>query len=231
VSLVALECDRANGSYRAKRCRGRKFCPAGNFEVSIPYSAADTKNSKDGGRKKATAGEHACAVGSTVDWFDGPTCRPGNRHVGRDESKAVGFLTWADGFAMFPQISNCLHSRPYRSNSQLSSSSSSISRPPRLAKQGGTYAARAIRAALASRPAPPPFRYRHYGSLATIGRQAAVADFGGVRVRGAPAWWLWGAAHIAFLIGVRNRFTVLATWLWAYLTFRRGSCLITSAGL
>ena len=76
-----------------------------------------------------------------------------------------------------------------------------------------------------------PFRYRHYGSLATIGRQAAVADFGGVRVRGAPAWWLWGAAHIAFLIGVRNRFTVLATWLWAYLTFRRGSRLITSAGL
>ncbi|MFZ0238866.1 MAG: NAD(P)/FAD-dependent oxidoreductase, partial [Xanthobacteraceae bacterium] len=73
-------------------------------------------------------------------------------------------------------------------------------------------------------------RYRHYGSLATIGRQAAVADFGGVRVRGAPAWWLWGTAHIAFLIGARNRVTVLATWLWAYLTFRRGSRLITGAG-
>ena len=99
------------------------------------------------------------------------------------------------------------------------------------AKQGGAYAARAIRAALAGRPEPPPFRYRHYGSLATIGRQAAVADFGGVRVRGAPAWWLWGTAHIAFLIGVRNRIAVLATWLWAYLTFRRGSRLITGAGL
>src|SRR5215468_1964474 len=99
------------------------------------------------------------------------------------------------------------------------------------AKQGGGYAARAIRAALGGRPAPPPFRYRHYGSLATIGRQAAVADFGGVRVRGAPAWWLWGAAHIAFLIGVRNRFTVLTRWVWAYLTFRGGSRLITGAGL
>jgi NADH dehydrogenase FAD-containing subunit/uncharacterized membrane protein YphA (DoxX/SURF4 family) len=99
------------------------------------------------------------------------------------------------------------------------------------AKQGGAYAARAIRAALTGRPEPPPFRYRHYGSLATIGRQAAVADFGGVRVRGAPAWWLWGTAHIAFLIGARNRMTVLATWLWAYLTFRRGSRLITGAGL
>jgi putative oxidoreductase len=66
------------------------------------------------------------------------------------------------------------------------------------AKQGGAYAARAIRAALAGRPAPPPFRYRHYGSLATIGRQAAVADFGGIRVHGAAAWWLWGAAHMLF---------------------------------
>ncbi|HEY2530217.1 MAG TPA: NAD(P)/FAD-dependent oxidoreductase [Xanthobacteraceae bacterium] len=98
------------------------------------------------------------------------------------------------------------------------------------AKQGGAYAARAIHAALAGRPAPPSFRYRHYGSLATIGRQAAVADFGGVRVRGAPAWWLWGAAHIAFLIGARNRITVLVAWLWAYLTFRGGSRLIISGG-
>ena len=47
---------------------------------------------------------------------------------------------------------------------------------------------------------------------------------------GAAAWWLWGAAHIAFLIGVRNRITVLASWLWAYLTFRRGSRLITGSG-
>jgi putative oxidoreductase len=64
-----------------------------------------------------------------------------------------------------------------------------------------------------------------------MAQASAVADFGGVRVRGAPAWWLWGAAHIAFLIGVRNRITVLTTWLWAYLTFRRGSRLITGAGL
>ena len=99
------------------------------------------------------------------------------------------------------------------------------------AKQGGAYAARVIRAALAGRPALPPFRYRHYGSLATIGRQAAVADFGRIRVRGAPAWWLWGTAHIAFLIGVRNRIAVLVTWLWAYLTLRRGSRLITGSGL
>jgi NADH dehydrogenase FAD-containing subunit len=99
------------------------------------------------------------------------------------------------------------------------------------AKQRGAYAARAIRAALDGRPAPPPFHYRDYGRLATIARQAAVVDFGRIQVRGAPAWWLWGTAHIAFLVGVRNRIIVLVTWFWAYLTFRRSSRLITGSGL
>jgi NADH dehydrogenase/putative oxidoreductase len=97
------------------------------------------------------------------------------------------------------------------------------------AKQGGAYVARVIRARLVGRPAPAAFRYRHLGSLATIGRQSAVADFGFVRVRGALAWWLWGAAHIAFLAGGRNRATVLVEWVWAYLTFRRGTRLITKS--
>ena len=95
------------------------------------------------------------------------------------------------------------------------------------AKQGGAYVARVIRARLEGRHAPGRFRYRHLGSLATIGRQAAVADFGFIQVRGALAWWLWGAAHIAFLAGGRNRVTVLVEWLWAYLTLRRGTRLIT----
>ena len=95
------------------------------------------------------------------------------------------------------------------------------------AKQGGAYAARVIRAALAERPAPPPFHYRHFGSLATIGRQVAVAEFGQLRIHGAFAWWLWGAAHIAFLVGARNRLTVLVEWFWAYLTYRRSTRLIT----
>jgi len=95
------------------------------------------------------------------------------------------------------------------------------------AKQGGAYVARVIRKRIEGRPAPKPFRYRHAGSLATIGRQAAVADFHGLKVRGAVAWWLWGAAHILFLAGGRNRSAVLLDWVWAYLTYRRGSRLIT----
>ena len=98
------------------------------------------------------------------------------------------------------------------------------------AKQGGAYVARIIRARLANALPPEPFRYRHLGSLATIGRQAAVADFGFIRLRGALAWWLWGGAHIAFLVGGRNRVTVMLNWLWAYLTFRRGTGLITETG-
>jgi putative oxidoreductase len=96
------------------------------------------------------------------------------------------------------------------------------------AKQGGAYVAHVIRKRIEGRPAPKPFRYRHAGSLATIGRQAAVADFHGLKVRGAVAWWLWGAAHILFLAGGRNRSAVLLEWVWAYLTYRRGSRLITN---
>jgi NADH dehydrogenase FAD-containing subunit len=96
-------------------------------------------------------------------------------------------------------------------------------------KQGGAYVARVIRAKLTGRKAPEPFVYRHLGSLATIGRKAAVADFGRVRFSGATAWWLWGAVHIAFLSGFRNRFSVLFDWFWAYLTFRSGTRLITGS--
>ena len=97
------------------------------------------------------------------------------------------------------------------------------------ARQGGAYAARVIRARLSGRPVPPPFRYRHLGSLATIGRQAAVADFNAIRFRGGLAWWLWSIAHIAFIYGGRNRLAVLLDWAWAYLTFRRGTRLITQS--
>jgi NADH dehydrogenase FAD-containing subunit/uncharacterized membrane protein YphA (DoxX/SURF4 family) len=95
------------------------------------------------------------------------------------------------------------------------------------AKQGGHYAARVIRARVAGRAAPRPFRYQHLGSLATIGRKAAVADFGVVRLSGALAWWLWGLVHVYFLAGMRNRISVMLDWAWAYFTFRSSTRLIT----
>lgn len=97
------------------------------------------------------------------------------------------------------------------------------------AKQGGEYVARVIRSHMEGRRAPRPFRYRHMGSLATIGRKSAVADFGWLRLRGAPAWWLWGLVHVLFLGGGRNRLTVMVHWVWSYLTFRVGVRLITES--
>ncbi|HVE06763.1 MAG TPA: NAD(P)/FAD-dependent oxidoreductase [Paraburkholderia sp.] len=94
------------------------------------------------------------------------------------------------------------------------------------AKQQGRYVASLIDARIHMRRAPSAFRYRHLGSLATIGRQSAVIEFGRLRIWGAPAWWLWGAAHIVFLGGGRNRLAVALDWLWAYLTYRRSARLI-----
>jgi NADH dehydrogenase FAD-containing subunit len=96
-----------------------------------------------------------------------------------------------------------------------------------VAKQQGSYVASVIRARLAGRQAPKPFRYRRMGNLATIGRRTAVADFGHLRLSGRLAWFLWGGVHVLFLIGFRNRVAVLLNWLWAYFTFERGSRLIT----
>jgi NADH dehydrogenase len=92
--------------------------------------------------------------------------------------------------------------------------------------QGGRHAARGIRRALAGQPSAP-FHYRDKGALATIGRAAAVADFGRLKLTGFPAWLAWMLVHIAFLIGFRNRVFVLLSWAWAYLTFQRGARLIT----
>jgi NADH dehydrogenase len=92
--------------------------------------------------------------------------------------------------------------------------------------QEGRHAAANIVRALRGE-APLPFRYRDKGSLATIGRAAAVADIGRVKLAGALAWLAWLLIHVAFLIGFRNRLIVLFEWAWSYLTYDRGARLIT----
>lgn len=96
-----------------------------------------------------------------------------------------------------------------------------------VAKQQGAYVAGAIKARIDGGGDPPPFRYRNRGKLATIGRRAAVIEFGPVQLSGRIAWWIWGFAHIFFLISLRNRLIVAIQWLWSYLTFERGARLIT----
>jgi NADH dehydrogenase len=99
-----------------------------------------------------------------------------------------------------------------------------------VAKQQGAYVARAIAARVAGREAPAAFVYRDRGLFATIGRRAAVIAYKRLRLRGWVAWWLWGAAHVYFLVSLRNRIIVVTQWLWSYLVFERGARLITGIG-
>ncbi|HEY4125180.1 MAG TPA: NAD(P)/FAD-dependent oxidoreductase, partial [Rhizomicrobium sp.] len=93
------------------------------------------------------------------------------------------------------------------------------------AKQQGRHVADIIKARLRGDMRPRPFRYKHAGSLATIGKRAAVIDFGWIRLTGWLAWWVWGLAHIYFLIGLRNRLAVAMNWLWIYATGNRSARL------
>ena len=94
------------------------------------------------------------------------------------------------------------------------------------AKQQGRYVAELIKARLAGRTVPP-FRYSHSGSLAQIGKRLDVIDFGRIKLKGAIAWWIWGIAHIYFLIGLRHRLSVAMSWLWVYTRDQRAARLIT----
>jgi len=94
------------------------------------------------------------------------------------------------------------------------------------AKQMGRHAVRSIMAST-NGTTIKPFVYRDYGNLATIGRKAAVADFGLFALSGLPAWLVWGLVHVGFLIGFRSRATVMLDWAWSYFTFGRGARLIT----
>lgn len=93
------------------------------------------------------------------------------------------------------------------------------------AKQMGACAARNIEARIAGR-ATQPFRYRDFGSLATIGRHSAIAQLPSLRLSGIFAWWIWLLLHIYFLIGFRSRLIVLINWAWAYFTYARGARII-----
>ena len=95
------------------------------------------------------------------------------------------------------------------------------------AKQQGQHVARTIVRRLRGDTASTPFHYNHAGNLAQIGKRQAVIDFGRVKLRGALAWWIWGMAHIYFLIGLRNRLSVALSWLWIHARDQRAARLIT----
>lgn len=95
-----------------------------------------------------------------------------------------------------------------------------------VAKQEGRYVAKVVSARIAGGMIAA-FSYRNAGSLATIGKRAAVIDFGWSRLKGRLAWWIWGVAHIYFLIGLKHRLAVALSWLWICITGQRSARLIT----
>jgi NADH:ubiquinone reductase (H+-translocating) len=166
----------------------------------------------DGGRIEA----------ATVLWGAGVAASPLARHLGVDLDKAGRVPVEADlTVPGHPEILVI---------GDLAAAGTPDDPVPGIAPaaiQGGRHAAAVVRARLTGRPAPR-FRYRDKGSLATVGRAAAVGQIGPLRLSGTVAWVLWWAVHLWYLIGFRNRLAVMASWAWSYLTFQRGARLITS---
>ena len=160
----------------------------------------------------------------TVFWAAGVIASPAAKWVGAEHDRAGRVVVGPD--LSVPNLPNVFAI----GDTALSTAWKGAAVPglAPAAKQGGQYVAALIRARILGRRAPGPFRYQHLGSLATIGRKAAVASFGLFTLSGVLAWWFWGFIHVYFLVGMRNRISVALEWFWAYLTFKRGTRLITN---
>ena len=165
--------------------------------------------------------EHGRLDAGTVIWAAGVVASPAARWINAEHDRAGRVLVNPD------------LSVPRHPNVFVLGDTAAVADQPGIpgtappAKQMGAYVGRLIAARVAGRTPPPPFRYRHLGDLATVGRHAAVVKLGRLELTGFLGWLFWSLVHIYFLIGVRDRFMVAFTWLWDYVTFQRGARLIT----
>src|SRR5260370_23843464 len=100
-----------------------------------------------------------------------------------------------------------------------------------VARQGGAYGVKVIRAGLEGKGEPPPFHYFNKGEMAVIGRASAVANIFGVHVSGLLAWLMWLFIHLIYIVEFQSRIMVFIQWGFEYLTFSRGARLITGEGV
>jgi NADH dehydrogenase len=165
--------------------------------------------------------EHGRLDADTIIWAAGVVASPAARWLDAEHDRAGRVKVGAD------------LSVPSHPNIFVVGDTAAVADQPGIpgiapaAKQMGRYVGRLIAARLAGAPSPPPFRYRHMGDLATIGRHAAVVKLGRFELTGFLGWLFWSVVHIYFLIEARDRFIVAFTWLWDYVTFQRGARLIT----
>ena len=156
----------------------------------------------------------------TVIWAAGVVASPAARWLGAEADRA-------GRIKVGPDLSVPGHPEIFAIGDTAAVTDQAIPGLAAAAKQTGRYVGRLIAARIAGKPAGAPFRYRHQGDLAAIGRHAAVVKLGRLELRGFIGWLFWSAVHIFFLIGNRERLIVAINWLWNYLTFQRGARLIT----
>jgi NADH dehydrogenase len=179
---------------------------------------ADTRVT-DCTRDGVTLGDGTRIDASTIVWAAGVVASPAAQWIGAEHDRAGRIVVNAD------------LSVPDHPNVFVAGDLASVPNVPGIApaaKQMGGYIGRLIAARVDGRDSSAPFHYKHAGDLAAIGRRAAVVKIGRFELTGFLAWWFWGVAHIYFLIGLHNRFVVAITWLWSWLTFRRGARLISA---
>ena len=172
-------------------------------------------------RGVVVAGERIDA--GTVIWAAGVAASPAGRWVGAERDRAGRVI-------VNPDLTVAAHENIFAVGDTASCDDGSGASLPGLAavaKQQGQYVAIQLRARIEGKRAPGTFRYRDFGSMATIGREKAVADLRGLQLSGTLAWWLWCVVHVAFMAGARNRLSVILDWTWSYLTFSRRIRLIT----
>lgn len=190
--------------------------------VEVRTSCRVTAIDADGVTFATTQGEERLAT-KTVVWAAGVAASPLGKSLGVPLDRAGRVPVGADlSIASHPEIFVI---------GDLAAATSEGKPVPGVspaAKQMGRTAARNILRHMKKQP-PETFRYRDYGSLATIGRKAAVAMVGKIRFSGFFAWMFWLFVHIYFLIGFRNRLMVMTDWAWAYVTFQRNARIVTGA--
>ena len=156
----------------------------------------------------------------TILWAAGVSASPLGKQLGAE-------LDRAGRVRVQPDLSLAAHPEVFVAGdlASISSGGKPVPGVAPAAKQMGTLVARNILARLARRETTP-FRYADFGSVATIGRNSAVAQLPHLQLSGFIAWWFWLLLHIFFLIGFRTRLIVLINWAWAYFTYGRGARII-----
>jgi NADH dehydrogenase len=157
---------------------------------------------------------------ATVIWAAGVVASSAARWLGAEADRAGRVMVG-------PDLSVAGHPEIFAIGDTAAVADQAVPGLAPAAKQMGHYVGRLIAARIAGKPAGAPFRYRHQGDLAAIGRHAAVVKLGRLELRGFIGWVFWSVVHIFFLIGTRERLVVAINWLWNYLTFQRGARLIT----